>query len=158
MVFHFKSQLKSGSLTKREIGAMSKKHLPVRSTRTKLGQLRAARSRRDETEDGASRMIRDAKRLAFSILVSGESYAQTEHIFLWNDIIPPSKSSFAERNKNFLRSSRRNTSLNAQIVARRSYLAQSSLLMVPGVIVDEPWSVLLFSLIVGQRKLSILRS
>jgi hypothetical protein len=39
-------------------------------------------------------MIRDAKRFAFSILVSGTSYPQTEYIFLWNDIIPPSKSSF----------------------------------------------------------------
>jgi hypothetical protein len=39
-------------------------------------------------------MIRDAKRFAFSILVSGASYAQTEHIFPWNDIIFSSKSSF----------------------------------------------------------------
>jgi hypothetical protein len=145
-------------LTKREIGAASKKHFPVRSTRRRLEQPRPARSRRAQIEDGASIIIRDAKRFAFFILVSGASYIQMEHFFLWNKFIPPSKSSFYRARQELFEVIKANASLNAQIVARRFYLAPSSLLMVPGSIAEKPWSVLFFSLIVEQRKLSILRS
>jgi len=36
----------------------------------------------------------DAKKFAFSILVEGCSFSTIERIFLWNDIIPPSESTF----------------------------------------------------------------
>jgi hypothetical protein len=38
--------------------------------------------------------IEDARRVAFSILVNGADSAETASLFLWNDIILPSKSTF----------------------------------------------------------------
>ncbi|OHT16419.1 hypothetical protein TRFO_02672 [Tritrichomonas foetus] len=38
--------------------------------------------------------ILDCKRFVFSVIVEGQSYSTTSHIFLWNNLIPPSKSTF----------------------------------------------------------------
>jgi hypothetical protein len=53
----------------------------------------------DQTELDRRGTIPDAKRFAFSIIVNGTGHAQNANLFLWNDIIPPSQSTFCRAQK-----------------------------------------------------------
>jgi hypothetical protein len=62
--------------------------------RLRKRQLGEAQPRGVAAAKVVANVIRDARRFAFSILVTGSDFAQASMLFLWNDIIPPSETAF----------------------------------------------------------------
>jgi hypothetical protein len=67
--------------------------------RLRILQIRESQPRATEAARQAFMTIRNARRFAFSILVAGSTYSQATMTFLWNDIIPPSETSFYQAQK-----------------------------------------------------------
>jgi hypothetical protein len=86
-----------------------------------------------EAARSASHRITDALRFAFSILVTGACYQQISQVMLWNDIIPPSETTFYRCQKIVFR--------HLETLARRS-LNLAAMYLEPGTIIafDGSWS------------------
>jgi hypothetical protein len=69
---------------------MSRRHFPIRTSHKRREHFSSARRWTIVREN----KIEEAKRFAFSILASSARYAQAANLFLWNDIVALSKSTF----------------------------------------------------------------
>jgi hypothetical protein len=112
---------------------MSRRHLPIRTSPKRRQHLHNARQRKEQNRLGQHGAIEDARRFAFSILVNGANDAETASVFLWNDITPPSKSTFSRAQGTLLLRFTDQCLLNCQRFREK---------MLPGSIVafDGSWS------------------
>lgn len=49
---------------------------------------------REHRNKSPPKSLIDAIQFAFSVIITGSTFSETESLFLWNNIIPPSESTF----------------------------------------------------------------
>jgi hypothetical protein len=106
---------------------------PTRLSRKQKGRLTDARVFTVRSRQERALKIEDAKRFAFSATVNGAEFSQIEKVFLWNNILPPTKATFYNAQKELAGPIR--ARCETEVARRREAMNSGSIIAF-----DGPWN------------------